>query len=400
MRLLLVNHTASVSGGEQALLDLLDGLADGEADVEVWVAAPAGELADALRARGHRWLPVPGTSASLRLHPTGTARALSELLHLGWAVRRAARRTRADLVHANSSRAGLAGVVCRALGGPPLVVHEHDVLPAGTASRLVLRLLGECSSTILANSQFTAERLGRDTGPRARIRVVLNPVDVSRFTPATGAARPEAVPGLPPGATVLAVVAQITPWKGQDDAVRALAELRAAGRPVELLLAGEVRFSDAATRYDNPAYLRGLMGLVCELGVEPHVHFLGQVRDVPALLRGIDVLLMPSWEEPFGLAVVEALASGVPVVATTPGGAAEIVRDGVEGRLVPARDPRALARAVEEIIDDADLRSTMARAGRRRAVDAFSRSSFVRRVLEAYADVGTTGAGRSTSSRR
>ena len=108
--------------------------------------------------------------------------------------------------------------------------------------------------------------------------------------------------GLGPEAALLGQVAQITPWKGQDVAIRTLARAAQARRWTRTcVLVGEVAFGGKGVRYDNHAFLRSLEALVDELGVREAVHFLGQRDDVPEVLRALDLSLLPSWEEPFGL---------------------------------------------------------------------------------------------------
>ncbi len=143
----------------------------------------------------------------------------------------------------------------------------------------------------------------------------------------------------------MAVLAQITPWKGQDTAVEAVALLRDRGLDVRLLMAGEVKFRRPLTRYDNDTYLRELRARVSALGLDDAVTFTGHRSDTPSLLRAVDCLLVPSWAEPWGRVVVEAMAMETAVVATSVGGPAELIEDGRSGLLAPPRDPVAWADA-------------------------------------------------------
>ena len=324
MRVLYVNHTSRVSGGELSLLTLLPAL---PSEVEPVVACPEGKLADMVRALGVEVTPIHGTDGSLRLHPTRTPRALAEMALAARQVRRAASSTSADLIHANSIRAGLVSVAAAAGGGPATVVHVRDCLPEGALSDLTLRAIGRADA-LIANSEHTRSTL---TAARAPSHVVYNAVDLSRFDRvALSAAEARARLELPAEGPVLAVVAQITPWKGQDDAIRIAAALRRAHPGLTLLLVGSAKFDSAATRYDNAAYLDSLERQVGDLGLADAVRFLGERDDIPELLHAVDLLLVPSWEEPFGRAVIEAMAAGVPVVATDVGGPPEILGEGAE----------------------------------------------------------------------
>lgn len=389
MNVLYVNHTSQVSGGERSLLDLLGGLPE---DVSPVIACPPGPLADAVRGRGVEWHRLPAFEASLRLHPLYTPAGLAGLGTAAVVVARLADRTGADLVHGNSVRSALIASLARRLGGPPAIAHVRDRLPPGRVSSLTLRAIAGGASGVLANSQYTRDGvLEAIAGREASVHVVYSPVDTARFDPDhVDPSQSRARLGLAQRAPVLAVVGQLTPWKGQDDAVRILARLKHKQPDARLLLVGSAKFTGGATRYDNQAYVRRLNALIESEGVRSEVVFLGERDDVPAVLRAVDLLLVPSWEEPFGRTVVEAMAMSVPVVATSVGGPAEIVRAGVDGLLLEPRRPKRWAEAIEPLLDAPDRLRQMGESGRARALARFSLSAHVDAVLAAYRAV--TGA--------
>lgn len=391
MKVLLVNHTGLKSGAEVTTLNLLHGLPD---HVHATLACPPGPLADEALTAGVPVVPVAGMAGSLRLHGVQTPRALADLSRLARDVRRAARRVDADVVHATSIRAGLAAAV-PAGSRPPAVVSIHDCLPAGRATTLTRRAIDAGAQALVANSRYTAAawREGR-AGPAMR---VVHPSVGARdgdAPPDRAAAR--ALLGLPAAAPVLGVAAQITPWKGQDTAIRALAHLRPAFPDALLVLAGETKFVERATRYDNRGYAASLRRLVADLGLEDAVRFLGQRDDMPAVLASLDVLLVPSWEEPFGLVAVEAMAAGVPVVATRTGGPPEVIEDGHNGRLVAPRQPALWAAAAGDLLARTADRERIVAAGRRTA-RRFDHATYVAAVVESYGDALRARTPSSTS---
>ena len=117
---------------------------------------------------------------------------------------------------------------------------------------------------------------------------------------------------------------------------------------------------------------REVEALVAQLGLGAYVRFLGLMPRVSELLARADLFLLPSQTESFGLAALEALASGVPVVASAVGGLPEVVRDGVTGLLVPPAQPAELARAIASLLGDEPRRSAMARAARTDALERFA----------------------------
>jgi L-malate glycosyltransferase len=381
MRVLYVSHTAVVSGAERSLLDLLGALPD---TVQPLLATPPGQLQTLAQQRGIATTTITGTAGSLRVHPLHTPRALAEMAVAAWQVRRAAASHRADVVHANSIRAGIVLAFAR-LRRTPTIVHVRDCLPPGAASKVTLRLVAATATTVIANSHYTAD-LVRAAAPGARVDVVHNPVDLARFDP-DAIDRVDARARLGPAGgrdLLLGVVGQLSPWKGQDTAIEALGLLCREGVDAHLLLVGSAKFVARSTRFDNNDYVARLQALVERDGLEDRVSWLGEREDVPEIIRALDVLLLPSWEEPFGRAVVEAMAMGVPVVATDVGGPREIMQDGREGYLREPRNAPAWAHAVRLLADSPALASEMGRAGRRRAERSFTLQQHVTSVLEVY----------------
>lgn len=380
MRVLYVNHTAEVSGAERSLLSLLAGLPE---TVNPLMATPRGRLDVEVRRLGVATTPIPGTAGSLRLHPLHTPRALVEMAAAAGFVRAAARRHRAEVIHANSIRAGL--VLGLAHPASASIVHIRDCLPPGTVTTATQRLIATTATTVVANSHYTAESVRR-VAPNARLEVVHNPVDLARWDPGRiDRDRARAALGEAGKRTLLlGVVAQLSPWKGQDTAIEALRILREEGVDAHLLLIGSAKFVARATRFDNESHVAHLRALVADACLEDYVTWMGEREDVPELVRALDVLLLPSWEEPFGRALIEAMALNVPVVATNVGGPAEIVQDGREGYLVEPREPAAWARAIRQITDQPRRGWEMGRAGRRRVEDAFSVEHHVAAMLDVY----------------
>jgi glycosyltransferase involved in cell wall biosynthesis len=381
VNVLYVNHTGVVSGGERSLLSLIGALPD---RVHPLVASPRGGLAEAVERLGVPTTAITGTAGSLRLHPLHTPQALAEMSLAALQVRRAARRHRAEVVHANSIRAGIVLALAR-LRPAATVVHVRDCLPPGAVTSATMRLIAATATTVLANSQYTAAWV-RSVAPRARLDVVHNAVDLERFDPARidrGAAR-AALGAAGARRVLLGVVAQLSPWKGQDTAIEALKLLRARGIDAHLLLIGSAKFVARATRFDNEAYVARLRELVAVAGLDDRVSWLGEREDVPELMRALDVLLLPSWEEPFGRALIEAMALGVPVVATNVGGPPEILEDGREGYLLAPREPAAWARAIARIVESPERAAEMGRAGTLRVKQSFTLERNVAETLAVY----------------
>jgi glycosyltransferase involved in cell wall biosynthesis len=380
VKVLYVNHTAQVSGAERTLLDLLAGTPPGVCPI---VACPDGPLADHLRELQIEVRIVPGTSASLRMDLRNSVGALSEFARTARVLREIVASVRPDLVHANTIRSGLAMGTC-GLSLSPLITHIHDHLPPGLVPSGALRAVALRSKLLFACSRYVA---GRMPAMPHKVRVVHNPVDPERFRPGlvpSDVARARL--GIPGAGRVLGLIAQITPWKAQDDALRVLALLRRRFPETRLVLVGSAKFTSGATRFDNRSYARRLDELIDSLGVREGVLLLGERPDVPEILCALDVLLVPSWQEPFGRSMIEAMATGLPVVATSVGGPPEVIDDGVNGYLRPPRQPEAWAMTVSTLLEDDALRERVGTLARRRVTECFSTSSYEQRVVAGYCE--------------
>jgi glycosyltransferase involved in cell wall biosynthesis len=380
LRVLVVNQTATMSGGEHSLLTLLAAL--DARDARIAVASPVGDLSQRTAALGMRHVTIAGTEASFRLDVRTTPRELASLALSAFQVARAARRLRVDVVHANTTRAGLIAIVARALGAPAPLVHVRDWTPPGRAADAVLHVVARGAADIVANSRHVAHQFDRT--PRTGLRVIHNPVDLARFNPARherSAARARL--GVADGTPLAGVVGQLTPWKSQDDAIRSLAVARRSVRDATLVIAGSAKFTGAAARFDNAAFAESLPLLTRRLGLGDAVSLLGEVDDVPGVLAALDVLLVPSWEEAFGRVVVEGMAMGLPVIATASGGPPEIIDDGRTGFLLAPRDPDTWGDLLADLLRDPTRRADVGGAARL-AATRFAPEAHAGAMLEAY----------------
>jgi glycosyltransferase involved in cell wall biosynthesis len=382
VRVLYTNHTSQVSGGEWSLLRLLEALPP---EYTPTLACPSGALAEAARNLGVPVRTIAGTDASLRFHAVHTTRALYDAGSTTRELAQLTREIKPDLVHANSIRAGMMAAAAAARAPVPTVAHVHDRLPQGRVPTFMLKRMVHGVDGLFACSSYVAEPLWA-LHPSPAVKVVYNPVDVNQFDPsAISRETARSRLGLDQTTAVLVVVAQIIPWKAQDDAIRILAELKRVHPDVCLLLVGSPKFTNRAARWDSKAFVSRLDQLISSLGVQEEVRFLGERDDVPEVLRAADIALLPSWEEPFGMCVIEAMAMGLPVLATNVGGPREVITDGKDGLLLPPREPATWAAAAGPLLREKGLRTSMGRAARERVVDEMNTANYVERVLAGYA---------------
>ena len=383
MRVLFVNHTAIVSGAEHSLLTLIRGLPSG---FVAGIACPDGPLVHMAREQGVDSYRIRGTSGSLRLHPWHTAVGLGEIGLSGVQLARAARRSGASVLHANSVRAGLTSCIACRIHDQGLVVHVRDCMPDSATTRVIRRVVAREADQVVATSEYVSQcfRAGRFQ-PDVRVRVIDNPVDLNRFRSDLRGPDSARRPGQP----LLVIVGQISSWKGHDTAIRALHGLRLTYPDARLLIVGEVKFAHAATRFDNRGYLAELHKLVRDLGLVEAVEFIGEREDVPTIMALADVVLVPSIEEPFGRTVAEAMAVGTPVVATSIGGPAELIENGVTGLLASPGEPLAWRDAIRSILEDPGRAREMALRANHVAKRRFATQTSVAATLSVYSSIAS-----------
>jgi D-inositol-3-phosphate glycosyltransferase len=306
-------------------------------------------------------------------------------LHRQWRLHRP------DVVHAHFWMSGTAALAAARPLGIPVVLTFHalgnvkrrhqgdkDTSPAGRLEieqRLVResdRIVATCSDEV-----FELLRLG---GDRRRISVVPCGVDLTTFhTAAPPEPRVE-------GRHRVACVGRLVERKGVGNAIEALGLLRAAGGPdTELIVAGG---PDAGALDGDPEVER-LRAVARHAGVEDRVVFRGRMgrEELPALFRSADVAVCVPWYEPFGIVPLEAMACGVPVVASAVGGLVDTVVHGKTGVHVPARRPDAVADALADLLADPARASALGRAGARRARARYSWDRVALQTLQAYEDL-------------
>jgi glycosyltransferase involved in cell wall biosynthesis len=290
---------------------------------------------------------------------------------------RTPRRHRVDLVHTNSLKTHILGGLAARLARLPLVWDVRDILEPGPARRLLVRVARLTRPHIVAMSGAVAEFL---EPAHCATTVVHGGRSPEHFVQADPSPRLREELALTEGDEVITVVARLTPWKGHMvllDAFRAVHVERPRAR---LLVVGAPTFWEETYRHD-------LQERAEALGCAEAIRWLGFRDDIPQLLALSDVMVLPSFNEPFGIVIVEAMIAGKPVVVCDSGGPPEIVLDGVTGLIVPTRKVGPLADALVELLSDPERSREMGEQGRRRALEHFDSRASVRRIEGLYDEI-------------
>jgi glycosyltransferase involved in cell wall biosynthesis/carbonic anhydrase/acetyltransferase-like protein (isoleucine patch superfamily) len=275
------------------------------------------------------------------------------------------RRHRFDVFQSHDLYSTLLGVPAAWLAGVPLILSSRRDLASWwwytSRNRWILRQIQNRSNRIIANSQAVKEFLVHEDGfDPGRIRVLRNGVDFERFAKAPRD-REKLFPNLAGEDKLIAVVANMNvKSKGHSELVLAGTEICREFTEAKFLFIG-----DGVER----SHLQRMVG---ELDLRDRFLFLGRRNDVAEILACCDLFVLPSWAEGLPNSVLEAMAAGVPVVATRVGGIPEIIEDGVGGLLVPAQNPQALAAAIAQALRDPERARQLARVSQARARAEFS----------------------------
>jgi glycosyltransferase involved in cell wall biosynthesis len=366
-KVLYLHHVGELSGAERSLQLLLRHL--DRARVEPRLAGPArGAFIDALAADGVPTLPL--AFGPLR-HVGGVLGAVHRLVRL-------VREHRIELVHANGPQTNVPAGLAGRLTGVPVVWHARNLIAGDMWD--VDRALAPLATRIVCNADAIRQRFAGGRG-WARSLTIVNAVDTREFHPGVPRAPFRRELGVPDAVPLIGIVGRIGLGKGHEHFVDAAVQLLAGGLDAHFAIVGDALFDADAWRAD------ALRCLVKDAGREDRIHFPGYRRDVPSVMRALDVLVLASDAEPCGRVLFEAMACGTAIVATNTGGTPEIVRAGVEGVLVPPRDPAALARAIGALVSDAELRACLGRAGVARVAAEFTIERHVERMHAVYDDV-------------
>ena len=276
-----------------------------------------------------------------------------------------------ELIHTNTPRAAIYGGIAGRLVGIPMVLHARIPLAGG----ILDRFLASLATKVIVVSQAVAQRY--KWLPPKKTALIYNGVDLARFRPGP---REEGIRdryGITGEEVAIGMVGRFSPEKGHTVLVSALASVIPADQKVKVLLVGNK---------DN-VWAQELEEEIEKKGLGAHFVFTGFAEDIPGLMRALDIFCLPSLSEGFSRALLEAMACGLPAIATEVGGNAEIVQDGKNGILVPCQDSGALAQAIVQLLRDPELRATLGRAAHQTVEKGFSSTVNARRTEAVYEEI-------------
>jgi L-malate glycosyltransferase len=360
MRILQICSAREIGGGEKHLADLSNELARRGQDVFAALSPGSPVRAELSQVPADRILELPMRNAL----------NLSSAMKL----KRVVREHEIDIVHAHVARDYPVAALAAGGSRAKLVLTRHVLFPLNPIHKLTLRR----TSRVIAVSQAVADSLNSQTifAPD-KITLIYNGIDFRRFESLRKRDSEKKK-------RRVGTIGHLAPIKGPDDFIRTAARIFEQRADVEFVIAG----ADKSSRGENRTNLEKL---IAELGVNDQIKLPGWIEDIPELLATFDLFVSPARAEPFGLSIVEAMAAGVPVIATASEGAREIIQDRETGRLVPIGDTHALAEAIRDLLDNPAERERLAQNAQRDARTRFSLSRMVDRTEQVYTEVTAGG---------
>mgnify|MGYP001371605594 CR=1 FL=1 len=306
---------------------------------------------------------------------------LSDLRAL-WALVRLFRQEKPALVHTHTSKAGVLGRVAAWIARVPAVIHTpHGHVFYGhfgpVMTRLFLqveRVLSRVTHRLIALTESERDdHLDRKVGQAARFAVIPSGIDLDRFRQPGGTVRCKpAVFPCPANAIVVGSVGWLTDIKGHRYLIEAFGQIARDVPSAHLVVVGSGDLKEH------------LLDLATTLGVRDRVHLIGHRDDVEVCLTGMDLFVLPSLNEGMGRALIEAMAAGLPVVASQVGGVPALIEHERTGLLVPPADSHALAASLRSLLERPDLRRQLGEAGRRSVTERFAAEAMVRALEQLY----------------
>jgi len=353
-----VDPELGFGGGETQVLGLTLALAAAGHRAEL-ICDPAGRLWERATAEG------------IRCHPIRIRNAID--LAAGVKLRAILKREHYDVVHFHTSRAHSMAPFARGFASTLVVTRRMDYRPNRVFAPL---LFNRAVDGVVAISEGVADSLAAAGVDRRRVTVVHSGVDCNRFRPPTAQERADAraALGVSDAEILISAVGALEQRKGHRYLIEAIGALAAPPASIKLkcFIVGQ------------GSVHKVLQGEIAVIRSLERIKLLGRVDDVRELLWASDIFAMPSLKEGLGVAALEAMASGLPVIASDVGGLREVVEDGRSGFVVPPANAGAIVSAIVRLAESAELRSQMGAAARARVVENYSIEKMAARTLALY----------------
>jgi lipopolysaccharide heptosyltransferase II len=323
------------------------------------VISNGGKLVDELTACG-------GKHYNLPVHEKNPFTIISMI----GSIKEIIRKEGIEIVHARSRIPGFSAFFAARSVGIPFITTCHGYY----SKHFLSRVMG-WGRFVIASGNVVARHMIKSFGvPRERIRLIPRGVDLEKFT----YIKPDI--SMPKKEYTIGVIGRITPIKGHIYFIRAISKVVRLMPNIKILIIGDAPAS-------KPKYRQELEVLIRRLSLTKYISFLGICHNIPEKMKKLDLLVMPSiGEETFGRVIVEAQASGVPVIASRIGGIVDLIKDGENGILTAPRDWSGLSEAIIRVLKDRDFRQRLSRKGRSGVEKNFTLMNMYKKTVKVYSE--------------
>ncbi len=351
----------TIGGLEKILTTIVLNLSKEKFNISVWCLREGGFFADKLAKEG---IDVKTLHISTSRNPLNIYK-LYKLL----------KNHKFDIIHTHAYSAGTIGRISAFLAGIPVIIsHNHSVYNYyNKYYHFVEWLLSFITDRVICISEVVNRFANKTQRINSRKLITIhNGIDEVCGVVENRISELKKKIGIPINHSVIGTIAHLEEHKGIKYLLEAASLLLASRSNISFLLVG------------SGTLKRELKKLCVDLKIEKSIIFAGERSDVSEILFSIDIFVLPSLREGLGIAVLEAMACGKPVIATNVGGIPEVVKDGITGILVPPKDPEALYCAMNELLDDREKREKMGRIGERVCNENFRAKTMVEKIENLY----------------
>jgi glycosyltransferase involved in cell wall biosynthesis len=370
VKLLKFLHTFEIGGTERQVVTLARKLDPDKFDLSMACFYKMGPFLQDIERRR-----IPLTEYEVRSLRSATA--FREVLRCAADLRR----DRTQIVHAYGFYSNVFAIPAARLAGVPVVIGSiRDTLEGPPLQRRAHKLVCRLADCVLVNAEAIKERLIAEGYNGAKIKVIKNGIDLSRFAKKNEDGKVRLEFDLPPTAPLVVVLARLSRFKGIEYFLQAAAIVARRFEEARFLIVGDLKY--------DQAYRAELKHEAVRLGLGRRVIFTGFRLDVADVLSEAAVSVLPChYGEGLSNSLLESMAVGLPVVATTVGGNSEVVAEGTTGLLVPPREPEALAQAISLLLADPETAQKFGAAGRQRVAQHFSLERMTQDTEDLYREL-------------
>ena len=391
IKIAFIEQDSGIGGAEVNLFYLFRGIDRDHFDPIV-VVPYEGPLTERLKKVGVKYHVIPrvkfiSTSTYILgkkiFNPLAVLYDIFIFLPTIWKLKNFLKEEKINVVHTNSMMAHIYGAIAAKIAGVPCIWHMQDIVDPQMAFGLARKALVLIGGILPKKIVVVSKTVGQMFNGKSlqKVHVVYNGIDGEKFSPEIDGAGIRKKFKVSDDDFIVGIVGRLVIWKGQREFLKAASVIAGKIPNTKFLIVGETTFGPE--KYKDELYK-----LACELAIESKVIFTGYRDDIPNIIRAMDVIVHASTSpEPFGLVIIEGMASGVPVVASNRGGHLEIIEHGKEGFLVDPEDTDELADTIIELLRDRSLREKIAEAAQMKVSEQCSIDNFTSQFHKIYLEV-------------